>query len=57
MNKDATPTSNMSPAETEAWVSMAKDRTLRDSLEVKELPKAMQRRMEKLRQLRQGERV
>lgn len=57
MDKLARPTSNMSPAETEAWVSMAKDRTLRDSLEAQVLPKAMQRRMEKLRQLRQGERV
>ena len=44
----------MSPAETEAWVSMAKDRTLRDSLEAQVLPKAMQRRMDALRRKREG---
>ena len=37
-----------------AWVSMAKDRTLRDSLEAQVLPKAMQRRMEALRRKREG---
>ena len=57
MDKNLMPTSNMTAAEQAAWVSMAKDGTLRDNLSLQELPKAMQRRMEKLRQLRQGERV
>lgn len=56
---DKSATSNMTSAETEAWVSMAKDGSLRDALVDKTwsehgLPKAMQRRMEALRRKREG---
>jgi hypothetical protein len=44
----------MTASEQAAWVSMAKDGTLRDALPEGGLPKAMQRRMEALRRKREG---